>query len=315
MTDAQRIALSPDNPEFGFRVVGSKIQVAGWTTYSTLMWTLKLSVLAFYIQLTDGLGQRYRNQILIGFALVISTFVACLFTVMLACRPFNHYWQINPDPGNACQAAISKPIIWVSFAANVATDIYLIMIPLPMLWSSGLKLVKKIASSIVLGTGIFVLICAMLKSIFVLVDPINGGQLAGEWGTREAFVMMITTNLPMIFPLLKSWFRPFFNSLSSSRDTYTVPTGFRTIGGGDSSRNRRKPASTTPISVNLTTFSESKERIVENIEIHDAKISAAPVPDEFSAPGIVVSNQVDVTHEHTAVRKGNLYGPRIPDGW
>lgn len=73
------------------------------------------------------------------------------------------------QPPDACQAAVSRPIIWVSFAANVITDIYLILIPLPMLWGSTLRMVKKVASTIVLGAGIFVLVCATLKSIFVLV--------------------------------------------------------------------------------------------------------------------------------------------------
>lgn len=64
---------------------------------------------------------------------------------------------------------MSRPIIWVTFASNVITDIYLLMIPLPMLWGSTLRTVKKIASTIVLGAGIFVLVCATLKSVFVLV--------------------------------------------------------------------------------------------------------------------------------------------------
>jgi hypothetical protein len=34
------------------RVIGSKIQLAGWSTYSTLLWTLKASLLVFYIRLT-----------------------------------------------------------------------------------------------------------------------------------------------------------------------------------------------------------------------------------------------------------------------
>lgn len=37
--------------EHFIRVVGSKIQVAGWTTYSLLIGTLKLSMLAFYVRL------------------------------------------------------------------------------------------------------------------------------------------------------------------------------------------------------------------------------------------------------------------------
>lgn len=70
---------------------------------------------------------------------------------------------------DSCQAAISLPIIWTSFAGNVSTDIYLLSIPIPLLWESTLKLPKKIASTVVLGAGIFCTACATMKSIFVLV--------------------------------------------------------------------------------------------------------------------------------------------------
>lgn len=79
MTDAQRAALSSDDPEYQLRwvfpvchtrsergaprpkdpfltnlhrVTGSQIQVAGWTTYSTLISVLKLAMLVFYVRLT-----------------------------------------------------------------------------------------------------------------------------------------------------------------------------------------------------------------------------------------------------------------------
>ena len=74
---------------------------------------------------------------------------------------------------DSCQAAVSLPIVWASFAANVSTDIYLLLIPLPLLWESSLRLAKKIASTVVLGAGIVVLICATLKSIYVLVVSIG----------------------------------------------------------------------------------------------------------------------------------------------
>ncbi len=35
-----------------YRIIGSQIQVAGWTTYSVLIWSLKFSMLVFYIRLT-----------------------------------------------------------------------------------------------------------------------------------------------------------------------------------------------------------------------------------------------------------------------
>ncbi|KAK2598064.1 hypothetical protein QQS21_005775 [Conoideocrella luteorostrata] len=293
MSDAERAALSPSDPEFATRVIGSKIQIAGWTTYSLLIGFLKLSVLAFYIRLTDGLGRPYKLRIAIGFALVISTSLASILTNFLACRPFSNYWQINPNPGNTCQPAISRPIIWVSFAANICTDIYLILIPLPMLWGSSLKMIKKIASTIVLGAGIFVLVCATLKSVFVLVDPVNGAQLAGSWGTREAFVAVITTNLPMLFPLFRTWLTPLCGSaLRSSKKSYKSPTGLVTFGGGGASgtpRNRSGPPTANPITANMT-FSESEERMVDDVKMDS--VSSAHRP----ANAIIVSNHIDVTH-------------------
>ncbi|GFF25103.1 hypothetical protein IFM46972_01284 [Aspergillus udagawae] len=315
LTDAQRAALSPDDPEYRWRVIGSKIQVAGWTTYSVLMWSLKLSMLSFYLRLTDGLGQRYRNPIYIGFVLVIGTFLVAVITIFAACRPFHKYWQINPDPGNACQAAISRPIVWASFASNVSTDIYLILIPIPMLWRSSLKLMKKIAATIVFGAGLFVLVCAILKSVFVLVDPVNGAQLAGEWGTRETFVAVVVTNLPMVFHLLRSWLsRLFGTAFGSSQKTYKLPSGFQTIGGGAGesfSRNRRGAPTAHPISANAT-FSESEERIVDDVKMNNLEAFGAPgTGREHPSRGIVVSNQIEITHEN---RNSHLGGNDQPRG-
>ncbi|RSL91806.1 hypothetical protein CEP51_000009 [Fusarium floridanum] len=318
MTDAERAALSPNDPEYQFRIIGSKIQVAGWTIYSALIWCLKLSMLFFYTRLTDGLGRRYVIRIYIGFALVISTFIATMIAVFGGCQPFDKYWQINPNPGTSCQAAISRPIVWVSFAANVSTDIYLIAIPLPMLWGSSLKMIKKIASTFILGAGIFVLVCAIMKSVFVLVDPVHGAQLAGAWGTRETFVAVITTNLPLLFPLFRIWLTPFFGSvLRSSQKTYSAPSGFRTIGGGGGggrsrSQSRRGPPTANPISANLS-FNDSEERIVKG-DAHTLR--EFPSPDNNNNPfnGIVVSNIVEIKHENKEGRT-TKYGVDPPGGW
>lgn len=170
-----------------YRVIGSKIQVAGWTTAACLLWSLKLCVAFFYLRLTvswhttpvsnkllitlssqSGL-QKYRTRIYTAIISILTTFIAIILTIYLSCRPFPHYWQINPGPGNSCQAAVSKPILWVSFVFNVSTDVYLLMIPIPMLWKSSLKTYKKVAATMVLSAGMLVVVCATLKSIYVIV--------------------------------------------------------------------------------------------------------------------------------------------------
>lgn len=272
--------------------------------------------------------------------------IASVLTIFTACRPLNHYWQINPAPESkthillsgsialltynphldVCQPAISMPIIWVTFAANLATDPYLIFIPIPMLWKSSLKLLNKIAVTIVLSAGVFVLVCATIKSVFLIVvyphyrcphappsyqriiliiaylqSPVSGAQTAEEWGTRETFVAVITTNLPMIFHLFKAWLGVLFGSMffQSTQRTYKTPSGgFRSIGGGDyQSRDRRGPPSSNPITANMT-FNESEERIVDNVHLEGLKVYAGPGGENTTSnAGIVVSSQIEVTHE------------------
>lgn len=62
---------------------------------------------------------------------------------------------------------MAKPIVWVTFVSSVITDLYLLAVPLPMLWGTSLRLAKKLAVTAVLGAGIFVLVCSLLKTVFV----------------------------------------------------------------------------------------------------------------------------------------------------
>ncbi|KAB8259282.1 hypothetical protein BDV32DRAFT_139004 [Aspergillus pseudonomiae] len=271
MTDAQRAALSIDDPEYRFRSCR-------------------------------------RVDYIFGLDLVTQALDAGIL-----CSTYGRSWPPLSSPGlywlcpchrdfyrkhYICQAAISKPIVWVSFAANVSTDLYLITIPIPVLWSTKLRLVKKIASTVVLSAGVFVLVCATLKSIFVLVDPLHGAELSGAWGTRETFVAVMTTNLPMIFHLFKSWLGRVYGSAFNSTPTHKYPSGFQSIGGGggDSrSRNRRKPSSGYPTSGTLT-LTESEERMVGDVKMHNLKTHPLS-PTGTVASSIVVSNRIEVTHE------------------
>lgn len=110
------LGLRDDNGLHLQRVIGSKIQIAGWTTYVAMINSLKLSMLAFYIRLMvcfqhlhyknttntnqEGLSRRYQMPIWIGFALVIASFLASIITIFASCQPFHKNWQINPDPGS-----------------------------------------------------------------------------------------------------------------------------------------------------------------------------------------------------------------------
>lgn len=102
----------------------------------------------------------------------------------------------------------------------------------------------------------------------------NGAQLAGSWGVRETFVAVITTNLPMVFSLVKTILTPILGSLltsvrSTNNKLDSTPKDTSTFGGGRNCWRGRGPPTANPIT--NVTFSESEERIVGEVHMQDLK--------------------------------------------
>lgn len=171
MTDEQRKKLSPDSEEYHLRVGGSKVQVAGWSLYTLLLWLLKTCMAIFYSRLTWVLIPLHlfcsllliyillssaglvnmRIRIHVAYVLIAATYIATICSILFGCYPMDKNWQIYPNPGSTsyqrlvtlqdrasdylldyCQPAVSKIDIYVTVVLNVATDLYLISIPAPV---------------------------------------------------------------------------------------------------------------------------------------------------------------------------------------
>ncbi|KAF4913891.1 hypothetical protein CGCVW01_v010791 [Colletotrichum viniferum] len=216
MTDEQRRNLDPNSEEYRIRVNGSKTQIAGWITYSCLvLWPAKAAMCTFFLRLTEGL-HNFQKRIYGGFSLIVITWLTVFFSIIFSCFPTHKNWQIYPDPGNTCQPAISKVNILVTVVLNVLTDLYLMSIPIPMLWFSKLPLRKKLGLIVLFSGGIFVTMAGILRCVLIISDPVNGASQAGSWAVRETFVAVVTTNVPMIFPLIRRWFSPIFGTVVST---------------------------------------------------------------------------------------------------
>lgn len=123
---------------------------------------------SFYLRLTTGLDG-FRVKIYIGFVLIVSTWLAVLFGILFGCGlPFKKNWQINPDPGNRCQPAVSRIDIFMTLIFNVLTDFYLMSIPLPLLWKSRVSRLKKAAMFFCFSGGIFVTTAGILRCVLIV---------------------------------------------------------------------------------------------------------------------------------------------------
>lgn len=119
-----------------------------------------------------------------------------------------------------------------------------------------------------------------------LKDPIGGAQTAGSWAVRETFVAVITTNLPMVFPLVSGWLKPIFSSLARSMRSGSYEKSadgkFRrsiaTFGGGvGDGQNRQGRAPRTANPLTGLTFTESEERMLSQgqVKLQDLQVASS----------------------------------------
>lgn len=273
MSDYSRANLPVDHPEYQMRVLGSKIQLAGWSCYSTLLWCLKGAMCTFYYRLTRDF-EGYRPRLYFGFAFIGITWLIVVLNLFLSCRPFHHMWQIFPDPGKYCYPAISPALVWVYLSFNVATDLYLIAIPMPMLFRASMPRWKRAWLVGLFSLGLFVVMAAILRVVLLVSDPVNGAQLAGSWAVRETFVAVVTTNLPLLFPHAKKITTPILSVLSSKMGCSSKgqATGEESTADPttlDTWRSKKSRASRTTSSNPMSDSrrNESEERIVEDVAL------------------------------------------------
>ncbi|OOQ83299.1 putative srpk [Penicillium brasilianum] len=206
MTPEQRASLSPDSTEWANRVAGSKIQVIGWSLYVAILWLVKFALTVFYSRLTTGL-QHLPTRVRLAYIILGVTYVATQLSLLLSCQPFHAFWQIYPDPGNFCQPANSRVYVLLVVILNVVTDIYLLSIPLPLLWQVKIGLKRKIPLMALFSGAMFVITAAIIRAVMIMTSGAEGAVSGSQWACRETFVSVVVSNLPIIQPLIRKGFK------------------------------------------------------------------------------------------------------------
>ncbi|KAF2185111.1 hypothetical protein K469DRAFT_577655 [Zopfia rhizophila CBS 207.26] len=245
---------------------GTKWFMVGWYTYIGLIWTLKLNMLFLYRRVVSVMWVKkfiLPTMIVVG---VTGTAIWILFAT--ACRPFHKLWQILPDPGPFCFP--QSPIFLITvLVLNLATDICIILIPIPIILPLKISTGRKVGLLILFGAGLFVMIAAILRVYFVLV--VQKGETAAIWSCREDVVAVIIGQATMIRPLFTSRFwgkDPLNSGYSSNKRSYgnseSHELSNRSKMGGASRLGFGKMKDPYSISVLDTRQNESEEMIVEN---------------------------------------------------
>ncbi|KAF2086539.1 hypothetical protein K490DRAFT_5165, partial [Saccharata proteae CBS 121410] len=178
---------------------GSKALFAAWFLYVTIIWTLKATVLGYYLRLTAGLWQNKLVKIMA--VICFLSWSSLIILIFCRCRPIHKNWQIVPYAGDKCTHTNSS--ILALMLLNIFDDIGLVAIPAFVLWEAKLPVRRKIVVSLLLSSSFFIIACALLRGIIALESIVNI-LISIQWGTREAFVTIIVINVPAIKPFFSN---------------------------------------------------------------------------------------------------------------
>ncbi|KAF7718969.1 Uncharacterized protein PECH_006315 [Penicillium ucsense] len=206
ISPSERQAIVPNSKEWNNRVAGSKIQVLGWSLYVAILWLVKFALAVFYSRLTTGL-QNLPQRVRIAYVILGVTWLATQLSLLLSCQPFHAFWQINPDPGDVCQPAKSPVYVLVVVLLNIVTDLYLLSIPLPLLWQVKISLKQKIPLMGLFSGAAFVITASIIRAVMISVAGPEGAVAGSKWACRETFVSIVVSNLPIIQPLIRRGFK------------------------------------------------------------------------------------------------------------
>lgn len=150
-------------------------------------------MLFLFNRLTFGLYQQRLVKIFAG--IIAVSYLAVWLTITCGCHPIHLNWQMLPyPPEKSCQMKLQN--FYVATGLNVLTDGLILVIPIPLLWGMRVSLSKKIALTVLLGSGIFVIIAAILRITFSL-EGVNALNI-NLWGTRETAMGIIAVNVPIL---------------------------------------------------------------------------------------------------------------------
>jgi hypothetical protein len=137
------------------------------------LWILKLAILDFLKRLTSTFWKRSHDITLniIRCTLAV-TFVAILIADLTECQPFNHYWQVEPDPGGQCRQGYVQLITMAT--SNIMTDLILVLFPVPIILTSHMRPKKKIQLTCLFALSLAPVATTVYRVIYVL--QANGSQ-------------------------------------------------------------------------------------------------------------------------------------------
>ncbi|KAH8702074.1 hypothetical protein BGW36DRAFT_372151 [Talaromyces proteolyticus] len=210
-------------PTGGNPVLALKFFWVFQVTYKLVLGLTKLSFLTFYLRIFPS--KRFHLICHITMGVIIGGVIGFVFATIFQCIPVKGSWEKHI--GATCINNAWFRWWWAGY--NTATDIWICLLPMPLLARLQLNLVRKVGVMLMFALGLFVCVTSIIR-INALVqsvatdDPTWGSWEALLWSAIEANCGIICACLPFLKHPLKQLVPKLFTSITSkgtrSRPTY-----------------------------------------------------------------------------------------------
>ncbi|OJJ79927.1 uncharacterized protein ASPGLDRAFT_158201 [Aspergillus glaucus CBS 516.65] len=166
----------------------------------TLSFT-KISMLVLYLRLLPMMS-KYRLTVTISLCVIPLIALWLVLSSFMFCIPVSDFW--SPVSQQRC---LPKEVWFLNAALQIATDMWTVFLPMPVLARLKLPRRQKVAVVLVFGLGIFVCIVSIVR-ISALTeltshnDDTRYNSPAAIWSSIEANVAIICSSLPPLRPLI-----------------------------------------------------------------------------------------------------------------
>ncbi|KAI1755578.1 GPCR protein, PTH11-type [Xylaria castorea] len=152
-TNNARFTWPLTETELRHKSIASGLVIGSRIFYAATLWILKLAILDFFKRLTATFWRASHDVTLNIIRCVLAvTFVAVLIATLAECQPFDHYWQVLPDPGGRCRQGYVQIITVVT--SNIMTDLVLVIFPVPIILTSHMGPKKKFQLTLLFGLSL-----------------------------------------------------------------------------------------------------------------------------------------------------------------
>ncbi|KAI1155361.1 hypothetical protein F4825DRAFT_408305 [Nemania diffusa] len=206
--------------------------------YATAVTLIKFSILALYLRLFN-INRHFKISCYGMMGFVLAWGISVLFTTIFQCSPVTAAWD-KTIVGAKC--FVLADFVIGSNVPNIFADAVIIVLPLPLLWSLKLSLVRKLGLIALFLVAAITTVISLLRVIFNArintADPTWNFVTVAILSTVEVSVGVCCACMPVTYPLFR-----LFTGGRIAPKTHTSSNGSRGVYGRHLSHMRQRLAS------------------------------------------------------------------------